>query len=212
MSKSNEVKQPKTFTDHLRLRFKNVLDPIGRFLNGLGLTPNTMTILGLVGNMIAGVIIASGHIVLGGIVILLTAPIDAIDGTMARLRGKATRFGAFLDSVSDRYSELFAFGGLLYYYMQQDNALACLLAFIAAAGSTMVSYSRARAESIGYEAKNGLMTRIERYIVLVPMLLINQPLIALWILAILTNFTALQRVWSVRKQAIAADDILRREK
>lgn len=208
MEKATEQKKASTFTDFLRAKFKNILDPIGRFLNNLGLTPNMMTIIGLMGNIIAAIFIARGSIVLGGFLVLLTAPIDAIDGTMARLRGRVTRFGAFLDSVSDRFAELFVFGGLLYYYIGQQNTIASMLAFIAAAGSVMVSYTRARAEAVNYNAKIGLMTRIERYIILVPMLLINRPIYALWILAIFANFTAIQRIWAVRKQAVEADDIV----
>jgi CDP-diacylglycerol--glycerol-3-phosphate 3-phosphatidyltransferase len=201
-----------TLTDFLRVRFKGILDPIGKFLNGLGLTPNTMTVIGLLGNIVAAGFLAKGFIVIGGLIILLTAPIDAIDGTMARLRGQVSRYGAFLDSVVDRYSELVVFAGLLYYFLQQQNLLACLLTFFAAAGSIMVSYTRARAEALSYNAKIGLMTRIERYLILVPMLLLNRPMIALWVLAILANFTAIQRVWAVRKQAYEANDVVRLEK
>jgi CDP-diacylglycerol--glycerol-3-phosphate 3-phosphatidyltransferase len=171
-----------------------------------------MTVIGLLGNIVAAGFLAKGFIVIGGLIILLTAPIDAIDGTMARLRGQVSRYGAFLDSVVDRYSELVVFAGLLYYFLQQQNLLACLLTFFAAAGSIMVSYTRARAEALSYNAKIGLMTRIERYLILVPMLLLNRPMIALWVLAILANFTAIQRVWAVRKQAYEANDVVRLEK
>lgn len=212
MDSAAEHKRVVTLTDILRTRFKGILDPIGKFLNDLGLTPNAMTVIGLVGNIIAAVLLAKGFIVIGGVVILFTAPIDAIDGTMARLRGQVSRYGAFLDSVIDRYSELVVFAGLLYYFLQQQNFLASLLAFLAAAGSIMVSYTRARAEALNYDAKIGLMTRIERYLILVPMLLLNRPLYALWVLAILANFTAIQRVLSVRKQAYAANDVVRLEK
>ncbi|MAT44857.1 MAG: CDP-diacylglycerol--glycerol-3-phosphate 3-phosphatidyltransferase [Anaerolineaceae bacterium] len=212
MDRAAQQKRAMTLTDFLRVRFKGILDPIGKFLNGLGLTPNTMTVIGLVGNMVAAWFLAKGFIVVGGLIILLTAPIDAIDGTMARLRGQVSRYGAFLDSVADRYSELVVFAGLLYYFLQQQNFLACLLTFFAAAGSIMVSYTRARAEALSYNAKIGLMTRIERYLILVPMLLLNRPMIALWVLAILANFTAIQRVWSVRKQAYDANDVVRLEK
>lgn len=132
---------------------------------------------------------------------LILTPIDALDGTMARMLGEPTAFGAFVDSVSDRYAELALFGGLMYYFVTQMNTLGVVLAFSASAGSVMVSYARARAESNGYEAKVGIMTRVERYLVLAPLLVFNKPLIALWILAILTNFTALQRIWFVRRQA-----------
>jgi CDP-diacylglycerol--glycerol-3-phosphate 3-phosphatidyltransferase len=129
-------------------------------------------------------------------------PIDALDGTMARLRGEPTDFGAFVDSVTDRYSELVIFLGLMVYFIQQQNQLACVLVFLAAAGSVMVSYIRARAQAVGMDAKVGVFTRVERFIVLAPCLIINQPMIALWAIAILANFTALQRIYHVRRQAI----------
>ena len=109
-----------TLTDFLRSRFKGVLDPIALFLNRIGLMPNTVTILGLAGNTLGAYFLARGQMTLGGILIFLMGPIDALDGTMARLRGDPTEFGAFVDSVTDRYSELVIFGGLLYYYLQQS--------------------------------------------------------------------------------------------
>ena len=105
-------KEPVTFTDYLRKTFKHVLDPAAGFLNRIGLMPNTVTVLGLLGNFIGAYFLAVGSITVGGIIILLMGPIDALDGTMARLRGQPTVFGAFVDSVTDRYSELVIFGGL----------------------------------------------------------------------------------------------------
>ncbi len=190
-----------SFTDRLRIRFKGILDPIGAFLNRLGLTPNMVTVLGLVGNIFSAVLLAQGYIVWGGVTVLLMWPVDALDGTMARLRGDPSDFGAFVDSVTDRYSELFVFGGLLYYFISRDELLASMLIFLSASGSVLVSYTRARAEGLGYSAKNGILTRVERYLVLVPGLVFNIPLVSLWILAVFANFTALQRIWHVRQQA-----------
>lgn len=190
-----------TFTDFLRARFKGVLDPIATFLNRLGLMPNTVTVLGLVGNTIGAYFLMTGNISLGGVIILLMGPIDALDGTMARLRGMSSDFGAFVDSVTDRYSELVIFGGLLFYYLQQQDWLGAGLAYLAAAGSVLVSYTRARAQSLKMEAKVGIFSRVERFLLLAPCLVINQPMIALWILAILTNVTAVQRIVHVRQQS-----------
>ncbi|GAB4415913.1 MAG: archaetidylinositol phosphate synthase [Anaerolineales bacterium] len=197
----NGVKMPVTLTDRLRVWFKWAVDPIAGFFLKLGLTPNSMTILGLSGNFFAAYFLAQGNMSLGGWIMLVMTPIDALDGTMARLLGEPGAFGAFVDSISDRYAELALFGGLMYYYATQMNPLGAVLAFAAAAGSILVSYARARAESLGYEAKVGLMTRVERYLVLAPLLIFNRPVIALWILAALANFTALQRIWFVRSQA-----------
>jgi CDP-diacylglycerol--glycerol-3-phosphate 3-phosphatidyltransferase len=194
---------PVTLTDRMRVWFKWVVDPLGRFFLSLGITPNMMTALGLAGNFVGAYFIARGNLVLGGWLVLVMTPIDALDGTMARLRGDPSDFGAFVDSVSDRYAEMVILGGLMYYFAVRGHVLGSTLAFAAAAGSILVSYVKARAESLKYEAKVGLMTRMERYLVLAPLLVFNQPIIALWILAVLGNFTALQRIWFVRRQAHA---------
>jgi CDP-diacylglycerol--glycerol-3-phosphate 3-phosphatidyltransferase len=191
----------KTLTDYLRLWFKWFLDPLGGFFNRLGLTPNMMTMLGLLGNTVGAYYLARGEMLTGGLLVLLMTPIDALDGTMARLRGESGDFGAFVDSVSDRYSELIIYGGLLYYFLSLGEPLGGLLVFGAAAGSVLVSYVKARAEGLGYEAKVGLLTRVERYLVLAPSLVFNQLYIGLGIIAVLANFTALQRIWYVRGQA-----------
>ena len=201
MEQVNEPKKSVTLTDQLRARFKGVLDPIGAFFNRIGLTPNTMTILGLIGNAIGAVFLAMGHMTIGGIIILLMGPVDALDGTMARLRGEPGKFGAFVDSVTDRYSELIILMGLLYYYVEKGDAVATLLIYAAAAGSVLVSYIRARGQSLGWDTKVGILTRMERYLVLGPTLVLNLPLVGLWILAIFSNITALQRIIDVRRQA-----------
>ena len=202
MEKSaNSTSSKKTFSDYLRLWFKWVLDPLGGFFNNLGLTPNTMTLLGLVGNSAGAYYLARGDMLTGGILVLLMTPIDALDGTMARLRGESSDFGAFVDSVTDRYSELIIYGGLLYHFLSLGEPLGGLLVFGAASGSVMVSYVKARAEGLGYEAKVGLLTRVERYLVLAPALVFNQLFIGLGIIALFANITALQRIWYVRRQA-----------
>ena len=204
MEKSaGDTSSRKTLTEYLRLWFKWVLDPLGKFFNRLGLTPNMMTLLGMLGNSLGAYYLARGEMVTGGLFVLLMTPIDALDGTMARLRGESSDFGAFVDSVSDRYSELIIYGGLLYYFLILGEPLGGLLTFGAAAGSVLVSYIKARAEGLGYGAKIGLLTRAERYIVLAPSLLFKQLYIGLAIIAFLANITALQRIWYVRAQAHA---------
>ena len=200
MRKSVE-RTKKTFTDLLRIWFKWIVDPIGGFLNRIGLTPNTVTLLGLAGNVVGAIFIAKGEIFWGGVIVLVAWPIDALDGTMARLRGEPSDFGGFVDSVTDRYSELVIYGGLLYHFLNIGDTSTSMLVFLAAAGSVLVSYTRARAETLGFDAKIGALTRVERYLVLAPGLVFNYPVIAMWIIAILANFTALQRIWHVRKQA-----------
>lgn len=193
----------RSFSDTLRVVFKGILEPISRMLNRTGITPITVTLLGVAGNVVAGLLVARGHISLGGLVMLVVWPIDALDGTMARLRGEASDWGAFVDSVSDRYSELLVLGGLLYYFSYTNQHVLGMVTFAAAAGSVLVSYVKARAEAQSFSAKEGLLTRAERYLVLGPALLFNIPAVGVWIIAILANLTALQRIMVVRAQAHA---------
>jgi len=192
-----------TFTDRLRIIFKGILDPIGTFLNRTGLTPNAITLLGLAGTTVGAYILAQGKMTTGAIVLFFAVIIDAFDGTMARLRGESSDFGAFVDSVSDRYAEFITFGGLLYYFLSQENYPGVMVTFAATAGSVLVSYVKARAEGLGFTAKVGILTRVERYVVLIPLLLFNQPFIAVVLIALLGNLTAFQRIAYVRTQGHA---------
>lgn len=211
MAKAQENSDPITLTDQLRKRFKHLLDPIGAFLNRLGLMPNTITIIGLVGNTIGAYFLWQGEMLIGGLIILAMGPVDALDGTMARLRGEPSDFGAFVDSVVDRYSELVIFLGLILYYNQQGDWINTLGVYLAAAGSVLVSYVRARAQSLGYEAKVGILTRAERYAVLAPTLIFNIPWLGVWIIAVLANITAMQRILHVRRLAHVKMDEMKNE-
>lgn len=201
MENAKPKKSSFTLTDQMRVVFKGVLDPIGALFNRMGLMPNTMTLLGLVGNIIGAYLLAQGQMTWGGIIILLMGPVDALDGTMARLRGMAGKFGAFVDSVTDRYSELVIFAGLLYFYAHGGDTIMSMATFAAAAGSVLVSYVRSRGQSLNWDTKIGVLTRMERYLVLAPALIFNVAYIGVWIIAVLANFTALQRIWDVRRQA-----------
>jgi CDP-diacylglycerol--glycerol-3-phosphate 3-phosphatidyltransferase len=196
-----EKKTPITFSDFLRKRTKGLLDPIGAFFNHLGLMPNTMTLIGLAGNAVGAFFLARGNMTIGGLIILAMGPVDALDGTMARLRGEPEKFGAFVDSVTDRYSELFIFAGLLIHTLRQENWLMALMIYVAAAGSVMVSYVRARGQSVEMDTKVGWFSRLERYLILALSLIFNQAEIGIWIIAIFANITALQRIAHVRRQA-----------
>jgi len=190
-----------TFTEAARIRFKNLTNPIAAFLNRIGITPNALTISGLVGSSIGAYFLARGSFIVGGLILAVMGAIDALDGTMARLRGEPSNFGAFVDSVADRYSELVIYAGLLYFTVKESDLILSMLVFAAMAGSILVSYVRARAQSLGYEAKVGILSRFERFIVLVPSLIIGYPWVGVAIIAVLANITALQRINSVRKQA-----------
>lgn len=189
------------FSDYLRQLFKTILDSIANSMNRAGFTPNSVTLIALLGNIIAAILIPFGWIRIAGFLVLLMGPLDVVDGSLARLRNQATPLGAFLDSVSDRYSELLVLGGLLVYYTSLADWRLCLLTYFAALGSVMVSYIRARGEGLGFSVKIGLLTRLERYLVMAPSLIFNFPALGLWVIAIFGNLTALQRIWQVWRQS-----------
>ena len=189
----------------LRKTFKGLLDGVASFFLKIGLTPNAVTLLGLAGSIGAAVLIALGMPLWGGIVLLLMAPLDAVDGAMARLSGRSSKFGAFLDSVIDRYSELFIYAAILYMFFEQGNFLGVMVCFAAASGAVLVSYTRARAEALGFDAKVGVMTRVERSIVMIVGLLFGIIMISLVIIAVLAHLTAMMRMVTVWKQAKSRD-------
>ena len=210
MEQINQKKPRMTLSDQARVVFKGVLDPIGAFFNRLGIYPNTMTLLGLAGNIVGSVLIALGYMTVGGIIVLVMGLVDTLDGTMARLRGMSTEFGAFVDSVTDRYSELFIFGGLLYYYLHKGDWLSVLAIYMAASGAVLVSYVRARAASVGMDTKVGFLSRFERYLVLAPTIILHIPMVGVWIIVIFANITALQRILDVRRQTHEQNKILKK--
>jgi CDP-diacylglycerol---glycerol-3-phosphate 3-phosphatidyltransferase len=172
-----------------------VIQPIALFLARLGLTPNTITILGFLMTAAVAVVLASGRTQLAGVLLIGTLAFDAVDGTLARLMGTTSRFGAFLDSTLDRWAEVVLYSALVWLFLEsgQDNGV--LLAVAAMATSLMVSYTRARAEGVGLQCKEGLLTRFERMVILIAGLIFNQVIWALAIVAILAGFTAVQRIW-----------------
>jgi CDP-diacylglycerol--glycerol-3-phosphate 3-phosphatidyltransferase len=190
-----------TLTDRLRKIFQVPIEKIGEFLYRLGIKPNMMTFSGVIGTFIGAYFVAKGQLTLGGIIILAMGPIDFLDGAVARARGEPEAFGAFVDSVSDRYIELMIYGSLLWYFAVADEMVYATLTFLAAGGSVLVSYVRARAQSLGYEAKVGILTRMERFVVIGPTIIFNVPHIGVAIVAVLANVTAIQRILYVRKQA-----------
>jgi CDP-diacylglycerol--glycerol-3-phosphate 3-phosphatidyltransferase len=168
---------------------------IGRFLAGLGLTANMVTVIGVILNGIVATVIAAGYPQLGGALLLVASAFDMLDGSVARATGSVSPFGGFLDSTLDRYSEALVFGGVLIYLLDTDDArTGAILVLASTVGALMISYARARAESAGYKASVGLLARPERVILLAVFLVIDQPMIALWILAVATHVTALTRI------------------
>lgn len=183
-----------TVDDWLRTRAVVITQPVAEGLARLNLHPNTLTIAGFVLNVAAGLIAASGRVVVAGIVMLLASCIDGLDGALARTSGKQSRFGAFLDSSLDRLSEGAVLLGLLWWAMRQGQmAMAELLGLILL-GSVMVSYTRARAEGVGYACKVGLLTRPARVAMLGLGMLTPWLLLDLVVMTALTWFTVAQRV------------------
>lgn len=170
---------------------------IARLLGRSGISPNALTVFGYLLHLPVMYALATGHMLLGGILLSIASLFDSLDGSVAREMGQVTTFGAFLDSVADRFSEGTVLLGLLLWYLQSEGKAEIILIYTAVFGSLMVSYTRARAEGVGIECKEGLLTRFERVILLVAGLILQQVRLALWVLAILTNCTALQRVYHV---------------
>lgn len=170
------------------------------FFHKHGFTPNQLTLGGLVLNFLAGWIYASGAFFLGGVMFGIASAGDMLDGPLARLSGKVTKFGAFLDSTVDRYSDFFLFGGVALFYAKQGDASLFLVSMGIILGSFVTSYAKARAENLIPDCTVGVFERPERLIVLGLGSLIPpfMPLM-LWILLIGTHVTALQRILHTHK-------------
>jgi len=166
-------------------------------------SPDVLTITGLALNGVACAFFAFAGgkdyrspllLQIGGVVALVASIFDMLDGRVARLRGRETKFGAFLDSTMDRYSDMVLFMGLMILYARVDRTPQMVLVWVAAFGSFMTSYARARAESLIPRCTVGLLERPERIVLLVVGALTNRMVAVLWIIAVLSNITAVQRV------------------
>lgn len=191
-----------TLTDRLRVITRPVIDPIVTFLARIGVSPDLLTVIGFLFHVLFAYLIATGQFRWAGLAIALLAPLDVLDGSLARKLGRESGgFGAFLDSTLDRLAEIVLFAGFIYYFHQQGDLLMVMVSYFALGGSLMVSYARSRAESLGYQAKEGLLSRVERYVILIAFLLLQMPQVALGILAAFTYFTFFQRMYVVWKQS-----------
>ena len=182
-----------------------LLSPLVTLFKRWGLNPNSFTFAGVVITSFAATAFLMGFIRLGGILILLGGFCDTIDGLLARTTGKASRFGALLDSTVDRYSEFIMFFGIAAYFIYLEDYGASAGTLLALCGSFMVSYSRARAESLGFEANMGIMQRPERIVLIGLGALIHLTVFkcAIWLVAFLANVTALQRIRFAYKQELS---------
>lgn len=175
---------------------------VGRVIARTGLTPNQLTLIGLLLNVIVAVVIATGEYRLGGVLLLVASAFDMLDGAVARATGAISRVGGFLDSTLDRYSEIVVYLGVLIYLLDTDDArTASVLIVVASSGALMISYARARAEAIGYTAAVGIAARPERVVLLALFLIVGWTIWALWLLAIVTHITAITRIVHVWRLA-----------
>ena len=189
----------------VKVGFRGAVQPLALALARAGVQANWLTYLGFALNVVVAVLVARGWLAVGGAVFLIVNALDFLDGAVARAAGTAGAFGAFLDSVLDRYSEAVVFVGLIVWYSREDDTMAVIVTALALAGSFMVSYCRARAEGLGLDCEVGLLQRPERIVVLgiglmlaeiaAPIALVG----VLFVLAIMTNVTAAQRMRHVAR-------------
>ena len=178
-----------------------ITNPVVKVVSKSGITPNYLTLINLALNIVAAYIIATGHFLIGGVLVLVSGLFDLLDGALARFTNQSTKFGAVLDSTVDRISEAVILCGLLIWYIPRGASLEIVLIFAVLIGSFLVSYIRARAEGLGLQCQVGLFTRAERVIVLAIALLINQIFIALCVLVVFVFITVVQRLLYLQKQA-----------
>lgn len=172
--------------------------PLGPLARRVGLHPNLITVLGFLATAAAGLALAR-DLVLGGALMLIGGFLDMLDGAVARASGRTSDFGAFLDSVLDRYSDAFLFSGLAWYLWKAGDGMGVLLSLGTLVGALLISYTRARAEGLGRDCKVGLMERPERIALLAFAALTGWVVPVLWPMFFLTHLTVLQRMLYVRK-------------
>lgn len=180
---------------------KKIQDLIVARLSKHRVNPNILTFTGLGINIFATVLFAKGLFFWAGLVVLFGGVFDMLDGAVARVTKTVTRFGAFLDSVVDRYSDMLMLFGLLIWYAKVDRMFYVGLTGMVIIGSVMTSYTRARAESLIPSCKVGFLERAERVVMLIFGALFDRLAVVLWIMAIFTNWTVIQRIWYTRKEA-----------
>lgn len=201
----------KIFQVSARAGMTRVVEPIARRLLRLGVTPNAVTVAGTVGVLIGALGFgARGYLIPGALIVTFFALTDLLDGTMARMRGGATRFGAFLDSSMDRVADGAVFGAVTYWLATQGSRTGVAAALFCLVGGQLVSYVKARAEGLGMTCNVGIAERTERLIVVgIGGILAGFGLewalpAALWLLAVLSFITVGQRIAHVRRQSLAA--------
>ena len=195
-----------TYTEALGRGCKFILDRIVRSLALARIDPNLLTFLGMVINVVAAVLFGYGRFHLAGWVIIGAGVFDMVDGRVARATNTVSYFGAFFDSVVDRYSDLALYFGLLVYYARINRAFYVVLVAVVMTGSVMVSYARARAESMIPSCKVGFMERPERIVLVIIGALFNRMAAVLWVIAVLSNITVIHRIVYTYREARLLED------
>lgn len=177
---------------------KGISDSIGRTVGGLGITPNAISLVGFGGNLLAAWLITQDQLLWAGGVYLFFSALDMVDGAVARATGLASPYGAVFDAVLDRASEALVLASCGWYFAERGEQVQAAFAYAAIFGSIAVSYMRARAEIAGMSMRDGLFRRQERVGLLTLGLFFNGLTVIVILLAVLANFTALQRFWMLR--------------
>jgi CDP-diacylglycerol--glycerol-3-phosphate 3-phosphatidyltransferase len=194
------------FDKRCRAGVERGLRPVGSGLERVGITANQLTVLGLVLSAASALAIANGWLVAGAALLALSAVPDVLDGAVAKASGTASPRGAFFDSVVDRVSDTLVLGGVAWYLASVDGGHAAILPLAVLGASNLVSYERARAESLGFSARGGLMERAERMIAVGVGLLLSAVLVpVLWLMLVLTLVTAVHRFVMVWRQGTPRD-------
>ena len=194
-----------TYTRAIGVACGWVIDRIVRALALSRINPNALTFLGLIINIVAAWQFARGRFLIAGLVVIGAGIFDLVDGPVARTTNRVTRFGGFLDSVVDRYSDLALYMGLLVYYASINRSFYIVLTAIVMTGSVMVSYTRARAENSIPSCKVGFLERPERIVLIIIGALTDRMAPVLWVIAILSNITVIHRMIYTWEQARALE-------
>ena len=193
------------FDGQFRAPVERAVKPLGDALRRTGMSPDHLTLVGLLVAVGAAFAIGAGSMRLGLLLVVLAALPDLLDGALAKASGVASQRGAFFDSVMDRITDALLFGGVAWYFASNESPHMALLPFAVMSVSSLISYERAKAESLGLNAKGGLMERAERVILLCIGLLFDTVLVAvMWVMLVLTAITAIQRFVKVWGQADVA--------
>jgi len=205
MTINNVPTGPQAITGRIGAGGKRVLDSIVNLLASLRVHPNILTLIGLVINIFAMVLFAKGIFMWGALVVVFAGIFDIVDGEVARRTKRVTKFGAFFDSVIDRYSDVLLLLGLIIWYAKIHRIFYVGLTGLVLIGSVLTSYTRARAESLIPACKVGFLERPERIVLLIIGGLGDRMAAVLWVMAILSNWTVSQRIWYTWRELSAAE-------